>query len=291
VTLPALALALLLAPPAAPRAPAAAHRYDAEAMDALAAMEKAAAATNDYTMRLVRRELRETVLSPAETIDIKWQRPQRIYLKAIDGPRERQEVLYAPGWNKNKIKVHGGGFPYFTVNLDPYGTLAMARSHHPIPEVSLVQLVGRILDNVRRAKEKNEGSLTFVGRESLFDRPVVKLEVTAPPTGTTPSISAGQTLWDLARATGQSMYVILHANRARGWTQADHAKPGDAVLVPEFYSGRLVLWIDEELHLPIQADIYDHEGQLYEHYEHHDLKINVGLTDADFDPKNASYHF
>ena len=288
MTLPTLVLALLLAPSAAPATP---HRYDTEAMDALVAMEKAAAATNDYTMRLVKRELRETELSADETIVIKWQRPQRIYLHAIDGPRERQEVLYAPGWNKNRIRVHGGGFPYFTINIDPYGTLAMARSHHPVPEVSLIRLVERILDNVRRAKDKNAGSLVFVGRETLFDRPVVKLEATAPPTGKTPTIEPGQTLWDLARATGQSMYVILHANRARGWTQFDQAKPGDAVIVPEFYSGRLTVWIDEELHMPIQVDIYDHEGRLYEHYEHHDLKINVGLTGADFDPKNPAYKF
>ena len=63
------------------------------------------------------------------------------------------------------------------------------------------------------------------------------------------------------------------------------------MIVPEFYAGRLVLWIDDELHLPLQIDLYDHEGNLYEHYEHHDLKINVELTDADFDPANPAYRF
>jgi len=85
--------------------------------------------------------------------------------------------------------------------------------------------------------------------------------------------------------------AAVHANERRGWTQADHAQPGDAVIVPDFYAGRMTLWIDEKLHLPVQADIYDHDGRLYEHYEHHDLKIDVPLTGADFDPKNPAYDF
>jgi len=285
VTSQALALVVALA------GTAAAPRYDAEAFAALEAMEKAAAGTHDYTMRLVKRELRGTELTPEETIVIKWQRPQRIYLHELAGPREGQEVLYAPGWNKNKIRVHKGSFPDFNVNLDPYGTMAMANSHHPVPEISLVRLVDLVLDNVRRARAKNVGSLTYVGHETVFGRPTVKLEATTPPTGKTPTIAKGETLWDISKATGQSMYVILNANRARKWRQADHPERGDAVIVPDFYAGRLVLWIDDALQLPLQIDLYDHEGKLYEHYEHHDLEINVGLTDADFDPKNPAYRF
>jgi outer membrane lipoprotein-sorting protein len=284
---PRLLLPLLLVLAAAATAP----HYDPDAYAALEAMEKTAAGINDYTMQLVKRELRGTELTPEETIAIKWQRPQRIYLHEIAGPREGQEVLYAPGWNKDRIRVHKGSFPDWNVNLDPYGDIAMARSHHPVPEVSLVRLIGIVLDNVRRARTRNVGTLSSNGHETLFGRPALRVEATTPATGRTPTLEQGQTLWDIARATGQSMYVILHANRARGWWQPDTPKRGDAVIVPEFYAGRLVLWIDDELHLPLQIDLYDHEGNLYEHYEHHDLKINVGLTDADFDPKNPAYRF
>ena len=270
---------------------AAAPRYDADAVAALDAMEKAAAGTHDYTMTLVKRELFGTELSREETIVVKWQRPQKIYLHETAGPREGREILYARGWNKERIRVHKGSFPDLKLNLDPHGNLAMAHAHHPVPEVSLPRLVELVLDNVRRAQARNVGSLTYGGRENVFDRPVLRFEATAPSTGRTPTLDKGQTLWDIARATGQSMYVVLHANRARGWWQADSPKRGDAVIVPEFYAGRLVLWVDEELRLPLQIDLYDHEGNLYEHYEHRDLKVNVGLTDADFDPKNRAYRF
>lgn len=262
-------------------APAEDARYAAEAIDALESMDAAAKATNDYTMRLVKQELIDRKLLPAETLVIKWQRPQKIYVKQNDGKREGQEALYVPGWNKNRLRVH----KWFVWNIDPYGMLAMHEVHHPITEVSLVHLVELVLDNARRARAKGVGTLAFAGKEKLFGRPVVRVEATYPPTGKTPTIVEGETLWDVAKATGQSMYVILHANERRGWTQADHPKPGDALIVPEFYAGRVVLWIDEALHLPLQIDLYDHEGALYEHYEHHDLKINVGLTAADFDPK------
>ena len=267
------------------------ERYAPEALAAIAAMEQAAVGVNDYTMTLVKRELRETRMEAEETIVVKWQRPQRIYLRETEGPREGQEVLYAPGWNKDRIKVHKGSFPDITLNLDPYGNLAMAHSHHPVPEVSLVRLIERIADNVKRARTKGVGSIALSGHETLFGRGAVKIEAAMPPTGTSPTLATGQTLWDVARATGQSMYVILHANRARGWTEADHARPGDAVIVPEFYASRMTLWIDDELRLPIQVDLYDHEGRLYEHYEHRDLRVNDGLADSDFDPKNKAYRF
>ena len=266
-------------------------RYDAAALAVLDQMAAAAAAIDDYTMTLVKRELRGREMEPEETMTIRWQRPQRVYLKEIAGPREGQEVLYAPGWNKNRLRAHKGSFPDITVNLDPYGTLAMAHTHHPVPEVSLIGFVDLVMANVRKARAKEVGTIVVAGHETLWGIAATRLELKMPPTGTTPTLAKGRTLWDVAKATGQSMYVILHANRARGWWQADHPEPGDAVIVPDFYAGRLVLWVDDARHLPLQADLYDHNGALYEHYEHRDLAVNVGLTDADFDPKNPAYDF
>ncbi len=279
----ALALALVFAVAGAPPPP----RYDPEAVTALAAMEEAATRVQDYTLRLVKRELFGTELSAPETIDIKWQRPQRIYLHEIAGPKAGEEIIYVPGKNKNRIKVR----KLINMNLNPYGEVAMAKTHHAVPEISLVRLVNVVMDNMRRARAKNAVRLTFVGPETLFGRNTVRLEATFPPTGKTPSIEKEETLWDISKATGQSMYVILHANRARKWRQAHHPERGDSVIVPDYYAGRMILWIDEELKLPLQVEFYDHEGSLYEHYEHHDLAVNVGLTPADFEPWNPGYGF
>ncbi|HJQ99221.1 MAG TPA: DUF1571 domain-containing protein [Candidatus Polarisedimenticolaceae bacterium] len=265
--------------------------HDPEALALIEGMTKTGAALRAYTMTLVKRELIAKKLEPEERFLVKWQRPQKIYLKEIAGPREGQEVLFVPGSNKGRIKVHKGTFPDITVNLDPRGRLAMGHAHHPVPDVSIPHFVELVAKNVARMREKGVGKIELVGREELFGVPTVKIEVTTPPTGKSPTLEKGQTLWDLADSSGQSMYVILHANELRGWTQADHAQPGDSVIIPDYYAARMTLWIDEKLDLPVQADLYDDEGRLYEHYEHHDLKIDVPLTDADFDPKNPAYDF
>lgn len=277
-----LVTALSAAAVAAPGAP-----YDPAAVAAVESMEHAAEGLKSYTMVLVRRELFGKTMDPEEKLAVKWRRPQQIYFRVIEGPAEGQEVLFATGWNKNRLKVHKG----INFNLDPYGNLAMRHAHHPVPEVSLVQFVAVVADNLRRARAKNVGTLSAAARETLWQRPALRLEASMPPTGKTPTLTNGQTLWDVAKASGQSMYVILHANRARKWWQADHPEPGDAVIVPDFYAGRMVLWVDEELHLPLQADLFDHDGNLYEHYEHRELKVNVPLTDEDFSPKNPAYGF
>lgn len=58
-----------------------------------------------------------------------------------------------------------------------------------------------------------------------------------------------------------------------------------------YYASKVVLFLDQSLGLPIKASIYDGSGRLVEEYVFHQLAINVGLTDQDFDPDNPDYDF
>ena len=66
---------------------------------------------------------------------------------------------------------------------------------------------------------------------------------------------------------------------------------------PHFVFHKVRLYIDQELGLPIRFEAYDwpHQpgasAELMEEYSYLDLKINVGLSDHDFDPSNKSYSF
>jgi hypothetical protein len=57
------------------------------------------------------------------------------------------------------------------------------------------------------------------------------------------------------------------------------------------------VYIDQQTGLPIQGELYgwpeqtDEEAPLLEKYTYADIRTNVGLTDHDFDPQNAEYHF
>jgi hypothetical protein len=63
----------------------------------------------------------------------------------------------------------------------------------------------------------------------------------------------------------------------------------------QFHVARI--YIDDELQLPIGVESYDWPATdgddpiLKEQYAYLDLKMNVGFTDADFDPNNPEYLF
>ena len=56
-------------------------------------------------------------------------------------------------------------------------------------------------------------------------------------------------------------------------------------------SYRMVVSIDEEHGLPIQASIYDWDNVIIGEYSYRDLQLNPGLREADFDPSNPDYQF
>ena len=262
-----------------------------DASEILGSMGRAAAELRDYTMTLVRQERFADTLSPEETILEKWSRPQRIYVKVLAGAKAGQEAIFDLGRNGNRLKAHKGSFPDITLNLDPRGSWAMSGNHHSLAEVSLPNFVRIVLENVAEARRRGEGRVEVAGRETLWGRPAFKLVLESPPGGRVVALGEGETLWDVARATGQAIGVILHANRGRGFTRAKDPRPGDPIFVPRYYGSRVELWVDEELRLPIRALILDHDGKLFERYEHRDLRVDVGLTDADFDPRNPGYRF
>ncbi len=66
---------------------------------------------------------------------------------------------------------------------------------------------------------------------------------------------------------------------------------------PDFLFYQVRVYIDQELGLPIRFEAYDWpdgpdaEPVLVEEYSYTDLKVNVGLSDHDFDVSNAGYAF
>ena len=66
---------------------------------------------------------------------------------------------------------------------------------------------------------------------------------------------------------------------------------------PDFLFYQVRVYIDQELGLPIRFEAYDWPDrpeaapELVEEYTYTDLKLNVGLSDIDFDVSNADYAF
>jgi outer membrane lipoprotein-sorting protein len=283
-------LSLLLAGAAVLGHTAAIPRQDPRA--ALDAMDRAVASVDDYTMTLVSQEWRRDGLGPEQTISTKWARPFRVYYKRLSEPHKGREVLYAAGWNEDRLKVSLNTWPKnIKVNIDPHGDLAMGGTRHPVDETSIVYLANVVLANFRKADAAGEATGADLGFETILGRRCHRLHLEIKQTVESRVLGPNQTLWDIEKATGLAMAPLLHENRARGWETPGDAKPGDTVRVPRYYGARIDMWIDDELHLPLRAEIYDADGNMFERFEHRDLRVNVGLGDEDFSPKNPRYKF
>ncbi len=55
--------------------------------------------------------------------------------------------------------------------------------------------------------------------------------------------------------------------------------------------GAAELCFDRATAMPVDVQFWDDAQRLMEHYGFRDMKLNPGLTDLDFDPKNPDYHF
>jgi len=53
----------------------------------------------------------------------------------------------------------------------------------------------------------------------------------------------------------------------------------------------MVLRIDEENRLPVQASLYDWDNAITGEYTYRELRLNPELKETDFDPSNLAYHF
>jgi hypothetical protein len=66
---------------------------------------------------------------------------------------------------------------------------------------------------------------------------------------------------------------------------------------PSYLFHKIKVYIDREHGLPIRFEAYDwpkrpgHAPELLEEYTYDKLRLNVGLTDHDFDPANKQYSF
>ncbi len=253
-----------------------------------AALEK----LNDYTTIFFKQELFGNKMSKLEKIELKFRKPNDVYMKWIGDANKGQEALYRKGVNNNKVKAHKGGLlSMVDVNCEPEGKLVMDGQHHRIVDAGVGPTSLLVYRGMLKGIERKE--VSFVNHGTMKDngRELIKIEAIYPEKceGVTHTMAKGETLWDIAKKYNQDMYVILHNNK--GIDSPTDVKAGQKVLVPHHYCYRAVTWTDTKTKLLTKLEIYDWNNKLYEFYEFKDFKPNIGLNDKDFDSKNPSYKF
>lgn len=229
------------------------------AREALAHIE---ATVEDYCCTLVKRERVNGVLMDHEFMTCKVRHPSKqggenlpfsVYLKfRKPDSMSGREVIYVEGRNAGKIIAHEGGFRgRFIPTVHLLPTSALALRGNRYP----ITEIG-IMTLTRRLIEKAER-----------DRSVGDCQVR---------------LVDGAKVTNRlcTMVEVTHPQEKPGY---------------DFHMARVFL--DSELKMPIRYEAYGWPTSaggrppLLEEYTYTRLKLNTGISDKDFDPKNPSYRF
>ena len=218
---------------------------------------------NDYTALLVMRERVDGVLGPhnyvatkirnRKVVDGKIVQPLSVYLNFLRPSAVKgREVIYVEGKNNGNIVAHEGGF-----------------KGRYLPTV-------RVKPDSMLAMRGQRYPMTEIGVENL----IVKLIERGEKAGRYPNVQCD---------FRQNARV-----KDRVCTVFEVTQP---IKRPELEFYQAQVFIDNELNIPIRYVAYDwpaREGaslNVLEEYNYMNLKLNVGLTDADFDPNNPKYNF
>jgi outer membrane lipoprotein-sorting protein len=122
----------------------------------------------DYTCRLDKRVYKDGIMHEELAIYVKYKKPKHYYFRWDRGLLKGQEVIFAAGKFDDKIVAHTAGlFRYFTMRLDPEGTLAMRKNRHSLKDSGLEKVMHLIETNYTRSQETRSGSIHYRGEDRI----------------------------------------------------------------------------------------------------------------------------
>jgi hypothetical protein len=209
---------------------------------------------HDYTATLLKQERINGVLRPEEIAFVKIRnRPLSVYMNFLAPPNQTgTEAIYVEGANNGKLIGHAGTLPKSLAgSLWLPPTGLLAMQDQRYPITEM-----GIANLARRLIEVGQHDIHY-GECYVWRHDNAKV-------GDRPCIS----------------FTVVHPFKRTGFS---------------FHIARI--FIDKELMVPVHYESYDWPDKpgdpppLLERYTYTNLKMNPGLTDADFDPKNPEYHF
>lgn len=243
------------APPLADRtatAPSAAEEPATLAKRAIAECRANYQRVQDYTCTFLKRERIDGRLTPQNVMMMKARtQPLSFYMK-FQTPHAGREAIYITGRNGGRALVHDVGLGKLIA-----GTLALDPRG------------GRAMEDCRHP-------ITEAGIGHLIDQIARR--------------------WEAEMKPGETRVVIqprvLVNKRPSTMIESTHPQRHPSYL---FY--QVKVYIDHEIGLPIRFEAYDWPRrpggvpELVEEYTFLNLRLNVGLSDPDFDTSNPSYSF
>ena len=240
----------------------AAHPLDRALAYANGALVSMQANVYDYTARMAKRESINGQLGKTSFMDMKircprtnsrgQQTPFSIYMKFLQ-PRDAsgREVMWVQGRDKNNLLAHQPGGIVGMKTFELKPTGMLAMQGQRYP-IYEAGLENLIVKLIEKAtRDRAAGMCEVTYRDGLA----------------------------MNKRPCSLIEVVHHQKRAPY----------------EFHKAQVL--IDDEFNLPVRYTSYDWPSspgakpQIIEQYTYLNLKVNVGLTDEDFNPKNPAYNF
>ena len=201
-------------------------------------------------------------------------------------PKEGVEILVRS--KEEKPLVNPNAFPWFNLNLDPYGPLMRRNQHHTVFD-SGFDLLMNTLKTELDAMGDNNSNMRYNGIVEWDGRPAHEIEVLYPDYGKKLyKVMMGEDLNSIGRKLNVNEYSILELNKDIDFY--DDVKPGDEIMVPSSYAKRMVLLIDVDYMLPMVTRVYDDKG-LYEQYAYRKFVLNPQFEPDEFKSSYDGYGF
>ena len=214
--------------------------------------------------------------------------PFKLYIYNHE-PNEGAEVLYIEGTNDGDALVNPGSFPYFNLNLDPYGSLLRKGQHHTLHESGFDYLKSIIQFAVDTAGKDFDKYFKLEGTAIHDGRACYKVVITFDNYKyVNYKVKKGQDVLDIAKERMVSEFMILRENKDVDWY--DDVKEGQIIKIPIVYAKRSILWIDKVKYLPIKQEMYDDKG-LFERYSMSNLRVNPPIAPEEFTEDYKDYDF
>ena len=209
---------------------------------------------HDYTAVFTKTEFVQGRLL-TQNMDMKFrQHPFSVYFHGHSKCKQGREVIYVAGRNESKLVVHEVGLKAIvgTMHLKTDDPKVMATNRYPITAVGIAKIIESAIEIWKNEKKSLDPA-------NIEVRIVCDIEVGAMEC--------------------DAVEISHH-----------HEQPGLIYQVGRIY-------VDKLSRLPVQAELYGwpatpgDDPPLLEQYTYTNLKMNVGLSDADFDPQNRDYRF
>jgi len=214
----------------------------------------AIAAVKDYTAIMQKQECVGGQVLEAQVMEVKVRhQPLSFYVKLrYPADINGQQAIFVKGQNDNKAWARGVGVQGLLgwQKLDPEGIFMMKNNKYPLTEMGILNLLDKLLEVGKKDIKFEECTVTY--RDYKIGKDAAARECT---------------LIEVTHPVPRQNFIFHIAK----------------------------IFVDKELNMPIMYQSFDwarkadEKPQLIEAYRYRDLKINVGLTDKDFDHTNPAY--